>query len=552
MSGTTGVMIAAAVAAVALVRIEWRRPGRLRRSRALAAAAAVGCLLLIALRPSRVASLGTVTATIVTRGAVSPGDGHGPAYDLGVTVPRATSVPDLGWVARHRPVPAVLRIVGWGLDEEQWPNDLGAPLPFGVEAVLAPPPAGIVSITWPGSLTLGEEAVVRGRVRAGAAPTRIILADASGPLDSVRGSGQEFAFTLRARPRATGEWRPTLSLDPARGVASESLAIDVRPAPPFRVLLVESSPSFDTRFLRDWLAGQGATVETRARVGRGRSRITAVNAPARDRLSDTVLGAADVVVLRGAPGAALARDERAALDRAVRERGLGLVVVVADTASVAARFGSEVLIRDTSGAPTAVVEPAGSGMVARTSVANSAAWRLRGDSTGYGAFWARVLGAVRRPSDGVIAIAGSGPHFTGRPTAVVARAVAPVHAVTVERAGDPMDTVFLAPTSGDSATRRGVFWPRAPGWYRFGGSAGAGLFVYDTARWVALQARQRNEATLARIGPGSGSSADGVREPVPLWPAYLGFLVAAGILWWAQMGMRLSRALTVPTVAPAD
>jgi hypothetical protein len=259
-----------------------------------------------------------------------------------------------------------------------------------------------------------------------------------------------------------------------------------------------------------------------------------------------------VVVLRGAPEAALARDERAALDRAVRERGLGLVVVVADTASVAARFGSEVLTRDTSGAPTAEAEPAGSGMVARTFVANSAAWRLRGDSAGYGAFWARVLGAVRRPSGGVIAIAGSGPHFTGRPTVVVARAVSPVHAVTVTRAGAPMDTVFLAPTPGDSATRRGVFWPPAPGWYRFGGSAGTGLFVYDTARWVALQAGQRNEATLARIGPGSGSSADAAREPVPLWPAYLGFLVAAGILWWAQMGMKLSRALTVPTATPAD
>jgi hypothetical protein len=538
MSGATGIVVAASVAAVVLVGIEWRRPGRLRRTRAIAAAASVACLLVIGLRPSRTASHGTVTATLVTPGAVSPGPSRGLAYGLGVIAPRATRVPDLGWIVRHRPAPALLRIVGWGLDEEQWPGDHGAPLPFGVEAVLAPPPAGIVSIAWPASLTLGEEAVVRGRLQ-GAASARIVLADASGPLDSARVSGQEFGFTLRARARATGEWRPTLSLVPASGVAPESLAIDVRPAPPLRVLLVESSPSFDTRFLRDWLVGQGAAVETRSRVSRGRSRITAVNAPAGDRLSDTRLDAAGVVVIRGAVDRALARDERAALDHAVRERGLGLVVV-ADSAPMIARFGSEVLTRDTSGAPTTELEPRGIGMVARTSVANSAAWRLRGDSTAYGAFWARVLGAVRRPSQAVITIAGSGPHFTGHPTVVVARGDSQMHAVTVERAGAPMDSVFLAPTPGDSATRRGVFWPPAPGWYRFGGSAGTGLFVYDTARWVALQARQRNEATLARIGPGSGSAADGLREPVPLWPAYLGFFVAAGILWWAQMGMKLS------------
>ena len=97
------------------------------------------------------------------------------------------------------------------------------------------------------------------------------------------------------------------------------------------------------------------------------------------------------------------------------------------------------------------------------------------------------------------------------------------------------DTVYLAATPWDSSTRRGVFWPPRTGWYRVGGPEGTALFAHDTAEWMAVQAQQRIDATRARVGPGVGRDTVPTREPVPLWPAFLGFLAAAGFLWWAHL-----------------
>jgi len=518
----------AALAAGALAWVEWRRPGRLRGMRVLAAVTSVGCLLVIALGPTRPVSVRSSPVTIATSGA--PSAGRGTTYGIGVAIPGAERVPDLGWISRRQPAPASVRVMGWGLDEWQWPERPSAPLPFGVEAALSPGPAGIVSIAWPSSLALGEDAVVRGQARLESGSGWVVLADAGGPLDSSQVSSQAPSFTLRARPRAAGHWRPTLRL---ADVPPESLAIDVRAPAPLRVLLVESSPSFETRFLRDWLAAQGASVMTRTAVSRARARVTAVNAPALNRLSGAALDSTALVVVRGKGVAALPPAERRELDDAVRERGLGLVVV-GDSTPLSERFGVEVLIRDGSGEPLAEVGAEGSGRVARTSVVNSAAWKLRGDSGRYAAFWARVLGAARRPSDTIVTVEGGGPHFANRPAGILARGDPGLKAVTVEREGGPVDTVYLAATPVDSAARRGVFWPPRPGWYRVGGDAGTGFFAYDTARWVPLQARQRTEATLARVGPGGRTGVETDREPLPLWPAYLGFLLAAGVLWWSQ------------------
>jgi hypothetical protein len=544
----TGAVVAAVTGAAGLAWIEWRRTGRLRGARMMAAVTSAGCLLILALRPTRSRAVGAADATIVTQGAVATA--RAPVYAIGLARRGAIQAPDLGWIGRLRAPPASVTVTGWGLEEEQWPEAPDPPLPFNVEPMLAPPPPGISSITWPASLVLGAEAVVRGRVRPGAGSARVILADAGGALDSARLSSGEVSFTLGARPRATGRWRPTIRLDPARGVPAESLAIDVRPAPPFRVLLLESSPSFETRFLRDWLAARGAQVMTRTLVSRARSRVTGVNLPALDQLSRAALDSVGVVVLRGKAGAA-PPPERRELDSAVRERGLGLVLVI-DATPPPPTLGSEVLVRDGSGAPLAEVTSDGRGRVARTSVRNSAGWKLRGDSVGYAAFWALVLGAVRRAPDTALTVEGSGPHFVNRPAVVVARGDPGMQAVTVERDGAPMDSVYLAAMPGDSAARRGLYWPPRPGWYRLGGPGGSGFFVYDTSRWTALQAERRAQATLARAGPRRRTVSDVAGAPLPLWPAFLGFVLASGFLWWAQSRTRGSpRTLTRRAAAPA-
>ena len=524
MSATPVYAAIAAVAAAALAGMEWRGPGRLRAGRVLAVIVSVLCLLMMALRPEMPRAGDAAPVTVVTRGtsrATQAAD-----FAIGLTRPGIASAPDLGWIARHRQSSAI-RIVGWGVEEDEWPE-----LSPGVDAELSPPPAGVVSIAWPSSITLGDEAVVRGRVGPQLEKTRVVLADGSGTLDSVAVSAQAPWFTLRARPRAIAHWRPVLRIE-SPGIPAESLAIEVRSAPPLRVLLVESSPSFETRFLRDWLAAEGAEVGTRTRVARGRTRTTGVNAAPTAALTRGTLDGLDVLVVRGATAAALGPTEARAVDEEVRERGLGLVVMTNDTA-LTAGFGMEVLARDSGGTPTVVVAPAGSGRIARVTVTDVPR-KLRGDSAGYAELWSRVLGSVRRRAGAALSIEGEAPRFANRPAVIVARGERAPKELLVESPDGTRDTVYLAATPWDSSTRRGVFWPPRPGWYRVGGAEGTALFAHDTATWMAVQAQRRIEATRARVGPGAGRDTVPTREPMPLWPAFLGFLMAAGCLWWTHL-----------------
>ena len=524
MSATLAYAAIAAAVAAALAGMEWRGPGRLRAGRVLAVIVSVLCLLVMALRPTRTRSGDAAAVTVVTRGA--SGAMQAADFAIGLTQPGIASAPDLGWISRHRQG-SPIRIAGWGIEEDEWPE----PSP-GVVAELSPPPAGVVSIAWPSSITLGEEAVVRGRLGPQLGKTRVVLADGSGTLDSVTVSAQVPGFTLRARPRASGHWRPVLRLESPR-VPAESLAIDVRPAPRLRVLLVESSPSFETRFLRDWLAAQGAEVGTRTRVTRARTRMTAVNAAPTAALTRGKLDGLDVLVVRGATAAALGPTEGRAVDEEVRMGGLGLVVMTDDTA-LTAGFGMNVLARDSAGTPTVVVAPAGSGRIARVAV-TAVPRKLRGDSAGYAELWSRVLGSVRRRAGAAVSIEGKGPRFASRPALIVARGERAPKELRVEARDGTTDTVYLAATPWDSSTRRGVFWPPRAGWYRVGGPEGTALFAHDTAEWMAVQAQQRIDATRARVGLGVGRDTVPTREPVALWPAFLGFVAAAGFLWWAHL-----------------
>jgi hypothetical protein len=206
------------------------------------------------------------------------------------------------------------------------------------------------------------------------------------------------------------------------------------------------------------------------------------------------------------------------------------LVLMTDDTSLTAGFGTAVLERDSAGAPTIVVTPAGRGRIARTTV-SAVPRRLGGDSIGYAELWSRVLDAVRRRSDTAVFVEGDGPRFANHLVLVVARGAPAPEELPVEAPDGTTDTVRLAVTPGDSNTRRGVFWPTRTGWYRVGGEA---FFVHDSTEWIGVQAQRRIEATRARVAP-SRPDTGAKRERVPLWPAFLGFLAAAGFLWWIHL-----------------
>ncbi|MBK8006211.1 MAG: hypothetical protein IPK12_20520, partial [Gemmatimonadetes bacterium] len=202
-----------------------------------------------------------------------------------------------------------MALVGWGLLPGEWEA-----MPAGaVSFTPAPLPAGVTRLQAPQSLSLGETFALAGTVHLDPGASGMLrLRRDSVVLDSARVTATDSSFTLRDRPRAAGLAEYTLELAAGRTPVREPLGVLVTRRPPPRVLVLEGSPSFETGFLKRWLAGEGGRVSVRTQVSRGRFRTEHLNGegPGLGAVTPAALAPFDVVVADGPALAALPGGER--------------------------------------------------------------------------------------------------------------------------------------------------------------------------------------------------------------------------------------------------
>ncbi len=471
-----------------------------------------------------------------------------------------------------------LHVVGWGLEPEQWSELETQAISVAVHPT--PAPAGFARVSWTAHPVLGEGLDIEGRVRGLPRGTIVSLLDPAGRLDSAR-TGDDGVFQVAAHPRGTGQQLYVLQA----GAARETLAVDVRPPPQRRLLVLGGAPTFEIGALRDWLARRGGVIAIRTAVSRDRFRTEFVN---RDRgalapLTDRVLSQFDVVYIDGRSLAGLTAAERATLRRAVTDRGLG-VLVVPDTAlfdrgawfsdrefffdftlrrvgdleertvrptwtalrlspasPVAAapytledRFGVESFIGDGAGGTAAQVVTRGAGRVGVSLVSGSARWLRTGRRDLYSAYWSMLLAAVAGGAQTGAVVETAGPWLVHHPVQIgVLEAKAPPVALVRSPAGT-VDSVFLAPDPLRPDERRGVYWPREIGWHEVGG--GQAFYVQPGAAWRARAASLRLDA-MARhaIAPAEVRSVHQTASvPIPRGWWFGLFVVSAAVLWSAR------------------
>jgi len=443
-----------ALIAVGLVWLEVQRPARAHIvSRIVAVLAAVAAITLLLLGHGRLGSL-----TLLTPGAPLAGRSRD-----AVTLDQVQSVARL---AGHR---YGLRLAGWGLLPHEWPDTIEGLAGFD----RAPLPFGITQLDPPAEVGVGERLSVAGAVTLrGAGNAWVILEDPAGPRDSARVSLESPTFTLSDRPRAPGPIDYRLRLRaPGRAEMAETLGVAVRDVAAPAVLVLDASPSFETAYLKRWLAEQGARISVRTAISRGRYRTERLD----DRggeigpLTSALLGRYDAVLADGGSMAALSLGERKELDSQVRDRGLGLLIT-ADAPALLARgtcglltglavdattgaeasgpdggadhrvarptwagaprqsrtgidadpatirpAGIEPLIRDEAGRVVAGRRRAGRGRVALTLLRTPSRWILEGEQELFAAYWNTLLGAVARDTAPRIAIAAEGPTRADHP-----------------------------------------------------------------------------------------------------------------------------------------
>lgn len=530
-------------------------------------------LLGMALRPSWRHSVPGGEAVLVTPGA-----------DAALVRRLADSLGGAAVFADPADVPARsaslrrLHVVGWGLEPEQWSELETQAISLAVHPT--PAPAGFARVSWNAHPVLGDGLDIEGRVRGLPRGTIVSLLDPAGRLDSAR-TGDDGVFQVAAHPSGTGQQLYVLQA----GAARETLAVDVRPPPQRRLLVLAGAPSFETGALRDWLARRGGVIAIRTAVSRDRFRTEFVN---RDRsalgpLTDRVLSQFDVVQIDGRSLAGLTAAERVTLRRAVTEAGLG-VLVVPDTvvfdrgarfsdrefffdfalrqvgdleertvrltwtamrpspASPVAsapytledRFGTLSLMGDGAGGTATQVVTRGAGRVGISLVSGSARWLRTGRRDLYSAYWSLLLAAVAGSAQTHPVVETAGPWLVHHPVEIgVGEPDAPPVALVRSPSGT-VDSVFLAPDPLRPDERRGVVWPREIGWHEVGG--GQAFYVQPGAAWRARAASLRLDA-MARHAIASAE----VRTvhhtasiPIPRGWFFGLFVLSAAVLWSAR------------------
>ncbi len=574
--------------------LAWRRPRtRQRALRLLAGAVAAGALWFVAFPPLRPRPAARAEAILLTEGyapdtlrqlqrrlgAGTPVWAYGTAEKPAVARPLAS----LLTLAEQRPALRRLHVVGRGLPAADLPL-LGQ---LTVRQHSNASETGLQSAYWPARLPLGEGLQVEGAAARfkGEGPAWVVLRAAGAGRDSVQlpanGSG---AFRLRYQPKAAGLATCELLLRrPGQPLLREPVPVEITtPALP-AVLLLAATPSFEFKFLKNYLAEAHYRVALRTSVSRGLVQTDFVNQPRQPlaRLTPALLARYEVLVADAASLAALAPAETQALQSAVRNGQLGLITLAEATPlprNVPARADFTVLPRPAApavlpalawpsapgearaplpaqlrpqpnlrlliGGPQQAIAAAsrrlGLGAVVVSTVPETFRWGLQGHTAVYASFWNRLLRAAVPPA----APAASWQPGTrwprpGQPlTLHLAAGAGPAAPPTVAPlAGGPAVRLALRQDSRLPEWSTAQFWPGAPGWYRLSGPGRAvfNFYVYPAAAWPGPEQQARQYATAqlaaAAMAVPTATAADATAEPWPTGWFFGLFLLAVGYLW---------------------
>jgi hypothetical protein len=481
---------------------ESRRINRRQRPlRVLAAILAGSALAALGLRPAAILNEPTVSpvaeaAALWTSSITSQPDEPIP-HDVaparifalpGTTEkpPAAQVVPDAAFIVREYPNVRTLHVFGDGV------NAFDAEVLQRLRVIFhrrsekfANPVVSFVRA--PAEVSLGDPIILQGQVQGivpATSPVVLLIApDGKGRRVALTPTPEGSATFSVSAPAAvaTGHfvWRLELrSGEPGEVLASEEIGVSViKPALP-RILVLESSPRFDTGRLKRWLGERGAALTTRTQLGRDRFRIATLHG-SRDSveaIDSGALAAFDLVLADARAVAELGEAEREALRTAISEEGLGLLIVTDDAVFDAAASingdasptefffpwkiirdrtdaeseervsrlhwnGSELgrteslpvpnvefqrgsrlrpLVQDSQNRALVAVVSRGRGKVAHSLVTQTWRWTQLKDSTAFAAYWSYLISELARPDaahtgNWSIKSEDSGPRFVNEP-----------------------------------------------------------------------------------------------------------------------------------------
>lgn len=471
-----------------------------------------------------------------------------------------------------------LHVFGFGLMDEEM-EKMNHPAIF----FHASPTTGVTTIHWTSVLKRGERFYLQGRINNSFAyPVKIKLSAFQATLDSIMIPAKENkTFQLSTIPKHTGRSVYNFSVLNKRDTLETAIVpIEVKEADPLKILIIASSPDFENKFLKNWLADQEYEVVIRTTISKNKfhQQFLNTNALNVERISVSLLEKFDVIMADASALAAISKQELITLQSAISQRKKGLIIK-ADSNSLRTSFISgffpvlkieaiqhqrislvpgdsmyklpaldielPLTIRALQGTQPLVTDQRdrvfvnsvlyGGGKIILTTIPNSFNWALSGNQESYAAFWSELLNtaATTKEMEESWSTYPALPEIN-KPVVISLRTnnasipIAEVEGATIHLKNDP-DLSF---------NWSGTFWPVKEGW-QTGVQLNGHIFYWYSFKkdhWKNVKAYERVTRTKQRLTMKAGEGASNQKKisEIATFPKiyfFLIFLLCNAFVW---------------------
>ncbi len=327
-----------------------------------------------------------------------------------------------------------IHIFGYGLSNEELKGLEKQALVFHSSVA-----TGITSISWRSKIKSGDKLFVQGRFNNTSSSAKTItLTGFNTTLDSVNvPANKNQKFQLTTIPKHAGRSVYFLSvINDEDTLEKGPVPLQVEQGNPLKVLILASTPDFENKFLKNWLAQKGYQVAVRTAISKNKfdKEYLNINPLNVDRITSSLLERFDIIIADASELASISKQELSTIQSAVIQKSKGLIIRAESTASRPAFYAasfplvssnanqqqqislhisdssaklqpliieSPLFIRPQNGTQALVTDKLdrvfvnstlyGSGKIIFSTLSNTFSWALSGNQNDYENFWSVLL-----------------------------------------------------------------------------------------------------------------------------------------------------------------
>lgn len=431
---------------------------------------------------------------------------------------------------------------------------------------------GIHRLKYHAKIPLGDSLHIRGLYTKPDVGTKMLLLDPGGnTIDSatVEGVG-DFIFNVATKPKASGLFTYSLSVRDSLNtrVSSDVIPVIVQPKKSLSILILNSFPSFETKYLKNFLAENGHEVLVRSQITKNKYKFENFNRSEGNITSFTEsnLENFDVIIMDSGSYLGLSKSAARVLEKIVRDRGLG--VFIQPDASVMQRgekFGfrlKQTIKKETQLPPwpkvTIPIAPyrftdenemspilkssneivsayyqEGFGRIGTSLASETYPLILEGHAEVYEYMWSKILSSVSQTNLPIVSWeATSEPLYVNEPFCFKLKTTLPnPRVIDSLKGGVALRQDFLLPEQW-----QGVVYPKRVGWHRLkiaqDTSEVLDYYVFPENSWEGVRQFSKKSNNLRYFqNKNTLSKTNELLQPYKRVWFFIIFVCAMGVLW---------------------